>query len=121
MQQFMLCIYITEITFRKVRRLIILQEIVLKRAADLAEALYSMPSRGRSPPMSNNAMASYNVYASQLSSTEHDPTNGQWKDGMVPLNWSTVSTCIIIVINFNFFMNMCKLHVELCVSKILVG
>ncbi|KAF6018139.1 hypothetical protein EB796_023564 [Bugula neritina] len=56
------------------------KEIVLKRAADLAEALYSMPSRGRSPPMSNNAMASYNVYASQLSGTEHDPTNGQWKD-----------------------------------------
>lgn len=60
---------------------------MLKRAADLAEALYSMPSRGnlpqtRSPPMSTTAMNSYNGYASQLAVSEHDPTNaGQWKDG----------------------------------------
>lgn len=66
------------------------QEIVLKRAADLAEALYSMPTRGnlpqsRSPPMSNpGAMTNYNGYASQLSATEHEQANGgtQWKDGM---------------------------------------
>lgn len=63
----------------------------MKRAADLAEALYSMPSRGslpqsRSPPMSNTgAMSNYNGYASQLSVSEHDPsssTPSQWKDGM---------------------------------------
>lgn len=62
----------------------------MKRAADLAEALYSMPSRGnlpqsRSPPMSNTAaMPNYNGYASQLSVSEHDPSNTtatQWKDG----------------------------------------
>ena len=63
------------------------QEIVLKRAADLAEALYSMPSRGnlaqpRSPSMSSTAMSNYNNGYSQLTVSEHDPTNnGQWKDG----------------------------------------
>ena len=63
------------------------QEIVLKRAADLAEALYDMPSnrgalpQSRSSPMSNSAMANYNGYASQLSSEHELTSNGQWKDG----------------------------------------
>ncbi|XP_067928730.1 transcription factor COE3-like [Watersipora subatra] len=64
------------------------KEIVLKRAADLAEALYStgVPGRGnlpqsRSPTMPTTAMSNYNGYNSQLAVTEHDPSNnGQWKD-----------------------------------------
>ena len=48
-----------------------LQEIVLKRAADLAEALY------RSPPVPQN-MPGFNTYTGQLSVSPGDNANGQW-------------------------------------------
>ena len=67
-----------------------LQEIVLKRAADLAEALYSMPRNPnqlslpppRSPAMTNGSpMSSFNPpYSGQLAVSIQD-TNGQWEEG----------------------------------------
>jgi len=64
--------------------LCVLQEIILKRAADLAEALYSMPRNhnqlalpsSRSPAMNNSS--GFNTYAGQLAQV--DPINGQWDD-----------------------------------------
>jgi len=47
------------------------KEIVLKRAADLAEALY------RSPPVPQN-MPGFNTYTGQLSVSAGDNANGQW-------------------------------------------
>lgn len=69
-----------------------LQEIILKRAADLAEALYTMPrnnqlslSAPRSPTMSNNGMAStFNTYTGQLAVSVQDSGNGQWTEGACP-------------------------------------
>lgn len=70
-----------------------LQEIILKRAADLAEALYSMPRNNqlslsagpRSPTMGNNGMAStFNAYAGQLAVSVQDNGNGQWTEGACP-------------------------------------
>ncbi|XP_060526367.1 transcription factor collier isoform X2 [Cylas formicarius] len=65
------------------------KEIILKRAADLAEALYSMPrnnqlslSAPRSPTMANNGMAtSFNAYTGQLAVSVQDSGNGQWTEG----------------------------------------
>jgi len=60
------------------------KEIVLKRAADLAEALYSMPrnnqlglSSPRSPPVPQN-MTGFNTYTGQLAVSVQDNANGQW-------------------------------------------
>ena len=60
----------------------------MKRAADLAEAVYSMPGnrnglpQSRSPPMNHSSMANYNGYSSQLAVSVHEPvSNGQWKEG----------------------------------------
>ena len=47
------------------------KEIVLKRAADLAEALY------RSPPVPQN-MPGFNTYTGQLAVTAGENPNGQW-------------------------------------------
>lgn len=67
------------------------QEIILKRAADLAEALYSMPRNPnqlalptpRSPAMNNPAMSGFNAYPSQLAVSVGDTgVNGQWDEGM---------------------------------------
>lgn len=65
--------------------LINFQEIILKRAADLAEALYSMPrnnqlalSGPRSPVMTNNhSMSGFNSYTGQLAVSVQDNTNGK--------------------------------------------
>ncbi|XP_045483038.1 transcription factor collier isoform X4 [Harmonia axyridis] len=66
------------------------KEIILKRAADLAEALYSMPRNNqltlggpRSPSMANNGMASatFNAYAGQLAVSVQESGNGQWTEG----------------------------------------
>lgn len=65
------------------------QEIILKRAADLAEALYTMPrnnqlslSGPRSPSMGNNGMSStFNTYTGQLAVTVQESGNGQWTEG----------------------------------------
>ncbi|XP_014783508.1 transcription factor COE1 isoform X3 [Octopus bimaculoides] len=66
------------------------KEIILKRAADLAEALYSMPRNPnqlslpapRSPAMNNtSAMSSFNTYTSQLAVSVQDAANGQWEEG----------------------------------------
>ena len=65
---------------------------MLKRAADLAEALYSMPPRGsahaqlggqRSPASMSGATAPFNSYATQLAAAvpTPDPVNGQWDEG----------------------------------------
>ncbi|XP_022906624.1 transcription factor collier isoform X6 [Onthophagus taurus] len=65
------------------------KEIILKRAADLAEALYTMPRNNqlslaapRSPTMANNAMTtSFNTYTGQLAVSVQDSGNGQWTEG----------------------------------------
>lgn len=49
------------------------KEIILKRAADLAEALYSMP---RSP----NGSSGFNSYSGQLAVSVQDGA-GQWGEG----------------------------------------
>ncbi|KAL1122884.1 hypothetical protein AAG570_003210 [Ranatra chinensis] len=63
------------------------KEIILKRAADLAEALYSMPRQnpsgqlggaGRSPPPNNNIPFN-SSYSGQLAVTVHE-NNGQWTE-----------------------------------------
>lgn len=63
----------------------------MKRAADLAEALYSMPrtnqlmSAPRSPSMSNNGMsAGFNTYTGQLAVSVQENGNGQWTEGAYP-------------------------------------
>ncbi|XP_014274963.1 transcription factor collier [Halyomorpha halys] len=59
------------------------KEIILKRAADLAEALYTMQPRNqqlaapRSP--TNNSTATFNSYTGQLAVTVHE-NNGQWTE-----------------------------------------
>ncbi|XP_060558997.1 transcription factor collier-like isoform X3 [Ruditapes philippinarum] len=63
------------------------KEIILKRAADLAEALYSMRNPNqlslpapRSPPMNNTpTMSGFNTYSGQLAVSVQE--NGQWEDG----------------------------------------
>lgn len=76
----------------------VFQEIILKRAADLAEALYSMPRNPnqlslpapRSPAMNNGSpMSSFNTYTGQLAVSVQE-SNGQWEEG-----WSSFT-------NFNF-------------------
>ncbi|XP_037092039.1 transcription factor collier-like isoform X1 [Pollicipes pollicipes] len=66
------------------------KEIILKRAADLAEALYSMPRNNqlslpapRSPAMNQaSPMSGFNTYAGQLAvSVQADAANGQWSEG----------------------------------------
>ena len=58
------------------------QEIILKRAADLAEALYSMPRQQlslpptQSPPM--NGTSEFNHYSNQLAAVKDPQT--QWDD-----------------------------------------
>ena len=69
-------------------RILYLKEIVLKRAADLAEALYSMPRNPnqilpppRSPAINNSSpMSSFNTYTGQLAVSVQDPS-GQWEEG----------------------------------------
>ncbi|XP_054258157.1 transcription factor collier [Macrosteles quadrilineatus] len=65
------------------------KEIILKRAADLAEALYSMPrnnqlglSGPRSPgTMANNTMGSgFNTYTGQLAVSVQENGSGQWTE-----------------------------------------
>ena len=59
----------------------------MKRAADLAEALYSMPRNPnqlslpppRSPAINNTT--SFNSYTGQLAVSVQDATNGQWDEG----------------------------------------
>lgn len=67
-----------------------LQEIILKRAADLAEALYSMPRNPnqlslpapRSPAMNNTSpMSGFNTYPGQLAVSVADTVTGQWEEG----------------------------------------
>nr|XP_018916264.1 PREDICTED: transcription factor collier [Bemisia tabaci] len=58
------------------------KEIILKRAADLAEALYSMPRNNqlgpRSPTGPNSSM--FNSYTGQLAVSVPENGNGQWTD-----------------------------------------
>ncbi|XP_071531940.1 transcription factor collier isoform X3 [Panulirus ornatus] len=62
------------------------KEIILKRAADLAEALYSMPRNNqlalpapRSPAMNQtSAMTGFNTYTGQLAVSVQDTANSQW-------------------------------------------
>ncbi|XP_065157423.1 transcription factor collier isoform X5 [Atheta coriaria] len=64
------------------------KEIILKRAADLAEALYTMPRNNqlgltgpRSPTMGQNGMASsFNTYTGQLAVSVQESGNGQWTE-----------------------------------------
>nr|CAD7451998.1 unnamed protein product [Timema tahoe] len=65
------------------------KEIILKRAADLAEALYSMPrnnqlalSAPRSPSMPNNGMsAGFNTYTGQLAVSVQENGNEEYGRG----------------------------------------
>lgn len=75
------------------------KEIVLKRAADLAEALYSMPRNPnqislpppRSPAINNSSpMSSFNTYTGQLAVSVQDPS-GQWEEGYSRGQASSVS------------------------------
>lgn len=52
------------------------KEIILKRAADLAEALYSMP---RSP--TGGASSGFNSYSGQLAVSVQPDGNSQWTEG----------------------------------------
>lgn len=60
--------------------------MILKRAADLAEALYSMPRNhsqlalpaSRSPAMNNPS--GFSTYAGQLSQVETTPGAAQWEE-----------------------------------------
>ncbi|BFZ02454.1 hypothetical protein BsWGS_05493 [Bradybaena similaris] len=76
------------------------KEIILKRAADLAEALYSMPrnpnqlslSASRGPVMNNSPMSGFNAYPSQLAVSVGDSgVNAQWDDGYTRSQSSSVS------------------------------
>ena len=69
------------------------QEIILKRAADLAEALYGMPRNNGlnqlalSPSVMQNgsvpavSMPTFNSYTSQLAVSVPDAANSQWSEG----------------------------------------
>ena len=57
------------------------KEIILKRAADLAEALYSMP-RNSSVTPTNGMSASFNSYSGQLAVSVQDAGRAQYEDGM---------------------------------------
>lgn len=52
------------------------KEIILKRAADIAEALYSMP---RSP--SGGSSSGFNSYTGQLAVSVQPDGNAQWAEG----------------------------------------
>ncbi|XP_074640617.1 transcription factor collier-like [Tubulanus polymorphus] len=73
------------------------KEIILKRAADLAEALYSMPRNPnqlslpapRSPAMNNGS--GFNTYTGQLAVSVQDATNGQWEEGYTRGQNSSIS------------------------------
>ncbi|CAH1399926.1 unnamed protein product [Nezara viridula] len=60
------------------------KEIILKRAADLAEALYTMQPRNQQltaprSPTNNNSTTTFNSYTGQLAVTVHE-NNGQWTE-----------------------------------------
>lgn len=68
-----------------------LQEIILKRAADLAEALYSSVPRNNQlslstprSPTNNGGMTSagFNPYTGQLAVTVHENGTSQWAEGI---------------------------------------
>lgn len=67
------------------------QEIILKRAADLAEALYSMPRQnqlalqGPRSPVLNSGSAGFNAYAAagQLAVNVQENGAGEWSRGRV--------------------------------------
>ncbi|XP_049872230.1 transcription factor collier isoform X4 [Pectinophora gossypiella] len=59
------------------------KEIILKRAADLAEALYSMPRNnqlGLGAPRSPPASMPFNSYTGQLAVSVQDTAAGQWTE-----------------------------------------
>ena len=73
--------------------ILLAQEIILKRAADLAEALYSMPRNAnqltgvvaaRSPPSMSSAPAGgssgFTTYTSQLPAPDSISASGQWDE-----------------------------------------
>lgn len=65
---------------------IIFQEIILKRAADLAEALYSMPRNnqlGLGAPRSPPASMPFNSYTGQLAVSVQDTATSQWTEGKI--------------------------------------
>lgn len=68
------------------------QEIILKRAADLAEALYSMPRNnqlGLGAPRSPPTSMPFNSYTGQLAVSVQDTAASQWTEGW--LNSFTLS------------------------------
>ncbi|XP_013397835.1 transcription factor COE3 isoform X3 [Lingula anatina] len=75
------------------------KEIILKRAADLAEALYSMPRNNqlalpapRSPGMNTGSgMSSFNTYTGQLAVSVPEAANGQWEESYNRSSTSSVS------------------------------
>ena len=74
------------------------KEIVLKRAADLAEALY------RSPPVPQN-MPGFNTYTGQLAVTAGENPNGQWPSDGKKQNKQRVNTSeltLLCLIGFFF-------------------
>jgi len=92
---------------------------VLKRAADLAEALYSMPRNPnqislpppRSPAINNSSpMSSFNTYTGQLAVSVQDP-GGQWEEGMYNIVLCFSSSCVPYVASFSGFNTFCKVFV----------
>jgi early B-cell factor len=65
------------------------KEIILKRAADIAEALYSMP---RSP--SGGSGTGFNSYTGQLA-VSVQPDGSQWADGKLSLSHSMFTLSIL--------------------------
>uniref|UniRef100_T1HKG0 COE1_HLH domain-containing protein n=1 Tax=Rhodnius prolixus TaxID=13249 RepID=T1HKG0_RHOPR len=86
------------------------KEIILKRAADLAEALYSMPRNNqlgapRTPPPNNT---SFNSYSGQLAVTVHE-NNGQWTEGdkkskCLSFQIGAISMCLTMCIEENVLL-----------------
>lgn len=82
---------------------------MLKRAADLAEALYSMPRNPnqilpppRSPAINNSSpMSSFNTYTGQLAVSVQDP-GSQWEEGEFFCQTLFFLKSLIKVLNYLF-------------------
>jgi hypothetical protein len=88
------------------------KEIILKRAADLAEALYSMPRNNqlslaaqRTAGVSNN-MTGFNSYSG------FESGNSQWNDGNAHLAWALLYFHIQIPQLLGIFGLICRISIN---------
>jgi hypothetical protein len=83
------------------------KEIILKRAADIAEALYSMP---RSP---SGTSSSFNSYSGQLAVTVQPDANSQWTESKKKISFD------LWFLRKNFqLMNIVELKVQVLVPEV---